>query len=198
MDIDAVIRIKTRDVLTEKQIESLGYEIRSRFGSIIITRRYAWDKENDVDNAVLEVVQQYDEDKGEFVTGDDATLYSVRVWSRYYGPGYERGPALEIFGLLYFLLGIEGVVDVWYGGDSSDALDKVSPQYVFDLLNHYMQHAHEPYQRAFDRDADGPMCCGRQMIRFGWGGNYKAWSCAACGTVIEEHDGIRTEKHGDN
>lgn len=182
MGVDAVIRIRTKVALSVKEQVDLGYEIRSRFGDIIVPRRWNFeaDNPNATDNPVLVAVE------------DDPLLYDVCCTCHYYGYGYERGPALFIFGLLYYLHLLNCVTEVQYGGDSSDALQVMSLTDIQALLQLYCAVGREPYTRGFDREHDGPECCGRQMIRNGFGPDYKAWFCGACSTHITEEKGVRT------
>lgn len=71
--------------------------------------------------------------------------YSVYTLSRYYGPGYERGPGHAICAVLMQLLAHENVKTVWYGGDGSDTIPPIDEEGVLDLARHYMTFGHRPY-----------------------------------------------------
>ena len=68
--------------------------------------------------------------------------------TRYYGPGYERGPWPEICGTLMTLFASPNVKRVWYFGDCSDieGQDPINIDAVLRISRHYMENGERPYR----------------------------------------------------
>lgn len=77
--------------------------------------------------------------------------------SRYYGAGYERGPALRIVTQLEWLRAQPEVIAVYYGGDCSDAPSLWSENDSVALMKHFFKYGHSPYSKwardSWERDA---------------------------------------------
>jgi hypothetical protein len=75
--------------------------------------------------------------------------HKVSSLSRYYGPGYERGPWPEICGTLMTLFASTNVKRVWYFGDSIDIenAEPITSEEVLNISRHYMQHGERPYRQ---------------------------------------------------
>lgn len=69
---------------------------------------------------------------------------------RYYGPHYERGPWPYMVAALMILISSPDIEKVWYGGDSSDELKEVTPQYLNEISLHFMTHGNRPYRAIFE------------------------------------------------
>lgn len=72
--------------------------------------------------------------------------YAVQTGlSRYYGIGYERGSALKIITQLEWLRAQPEVIEVYYGGDTSDWPSLWTKEDSAKLLWHFFKHGHAPY-----------------------------------------------------
>lgn len=191
MGIDARMLLKVKGTISDDTVLKLAVEAFKRFGDILAIYDFCKPPEH-----CIVKVKEYGQDGPSILPQEDETLLEVRLHGRYYGKGYERGNLPDYLILAeYFELAIPGV-EVFYGGDSSGVLaepfGKAERQ---DLFFHFTQFGHSPYSEYFDREKDGPTCplCKIQMIRYGWGGNYRAWYCPGCNDHVEERDGVRKE-----
>jgi hypothetical protein len=66
--------------------------------------------------------------------------------TRYYGPGYERGPWPDIAATLLELLADENIEDVGYGGDSDEYVEPVTLAWLTQMNLHYIDNADRPYR----------------------------------------------------
>lgn len=66
--------------------------------------------------------------------------------TRYYGPGYERGPWPEIAAYLLTLLADKDVEAVGYGGDSGDHREPVTLEWLTQMNLHYIDNCERPYR----------------------------------------------------
>jgi len=64
---------------------------------------------------------------------------------RYYGVGYERGPALKLITQLEWLRAQPEVIEVYYGGDTSDWPALWTRQDSEKVLWHFFRNGHTPY-----------------------------------------------------
>ena len=72
--------------------------------------------------------------------------HEIDTGSRYYGPGYERGPWPKIAAVLMELLACEDVEKVWYGSDASTP-QEIDADGVCEISRHYMANGQRPYRR---------------------------------------------------
>lgn len=70
--------------------------------------------------------------------------------TRYYGPGYERGPWPVICGDLLRTMSDPDVETVWYGNDYG-AMDEITFEIWSEFSAHYLNHRHEPSRSAFQQ-----------------------------------------------
>lgn len=118
----------------------------------------------------------------------------VKLFCRYYGDGYERGPALNLIAVMLTLLGLPDVTAVYYGGDSSGiCAEPFTREKVLALLDHFCRVGHEPYHSYFDRgerQGESPRCsyCGVPLLRNGWGQRFAVFYCQGCGETLTLRD----------
>ena len=76
-----------------------------------------------------------------------ASQHILRIYlsTPYYGPGYERGAWPEIVSVLEFLIRRLPTAQIWYGPDSGDLVDEVTPQMLDQLWQHWAEHGGRPY-----------------------------------------------------
>ncbi len=196
MGIDAEMFVKVRGQhLTEDDLKALRAKVGDAFG----TERFFITCESNYVRHSLQEVQEIHQDSADEneaiirpLPGEQ--FIQVSLYTRYYGPGYERGD----FGFIYLLykwleLNIpEG--EVWYGGDSSGVLFRslTADGCAEKLLQHYLKVGHQPYRCYFqeslgteDTWAKPPKCihplCGDNMSRSGFGPAYALFTCVSCG-----------------
>lgn len=112
-------------------------------------------------------------EKLERVTGGG---WLVNMNTRYWGPDYQRGDALLIYGVLRFLhdLGLE----VWYGPWDSDPLgEQVTPEWL-DVFWQAFSASDEMYH--FDENG---VCqkCGGPAAAYRWAAGRVYYRCPGCG-----------------
>lgn len=61
----------------------------------------------------------YTQDGPYLFADENETFYTVGIWTRYYGPGYERGDLMFLCSLAEWIETNIPDCEVWYGGDSS-------------------------------------------------------------------------------
>lgn len=178
MGLDAEVSVRFHQEPTQAQLDELSYQLGCRYSEIL----GQWKDESGKKD--FRVVRKEDRD-----WKDAPSDYYVSLFCRYYGKDYERGPALQLFGLLDFLRKQELVAVVYYGNDCSDDYEEVTEGLLQELLTLWQGNGTLSYQKYFDRDKDGPECCAHQMIRCGWGGDWAKWFCPCCGATAESHGG---------
>jgi hypothetical protein len=67
--------------------------------------------------------------------------------NRFYGQGYERGPCQNILLQLEWLRAQPEVIEVYYGGDCSDAPSLWTEADSVELIKHYWKHGNTPYAK---------------------------------------------------
>ena len=100
--------------------------------------------------------QVYTQD-GEPIYGEaDEQLLEVHVWTRYYGPGYERGDWLFLRALFaYFNNKDDANYEVWYGGDSSGVeAECMTPSKIAEYDRHFFSKDGRAYYGSFDIKGD--------------------------------------------
>lgn len=105
----------------------------------------------------------------------------VHLWTRYYGPGYERGAWPVIRATAEWLERHVPGCTVYYGGDSSGICAEPLHAAARDYLNaHYLTHGHEPYRGG--RGLAPILCdfCLRGMHDVGGGQGQRFWHCDGC------------------
>lgn len=134
-------------------------------------------------------------------------MLQVRLFTRYYGEGYERG---DLWGILATAAWLDQNIPnatVYYGGDSSGVLiEPFGWQERVKLVKHWATVGHEPYNRGFDTDLSGrkierPICdmCNVPLIRYGWGPDgFGSFSCSGCGLKLVTRDEGVTFKEKDD
>lgn len=180
MGIDSRLIIKFNQEPTIQEIKKLQYRLLSTFDSSLFLWSYKHDeKYEDFINLITDGKYYFD-------TDFDATgYYDINLTCRYYGPKYERGPGLEIAGILLFLTRNQpNIIEVRYGGDSSGCEGIVyNHEEALKYLYYFLDNNTNPYHSYFTRNPNAPICefCNELMSEFGGGGNVVFWQCLGCG-----------------
>lgn len=69
---------------------------------------------------------------------DDLDALELSCITRYYGPGYERGPWPDIYAALRALQAIYPDATIRYGSDSADPADVVDAEFLEAMWRHYL------------------------------------------------------------
>jgi hypothetical protein len=193
MRVDARITIKFDPLPDRKRVKELQYHLMHRFEREIF---WTWDTDytsKEKKKFMIDFVRPVEDGQYYFDSDQDMTGYwELRLWPRYYGEGYERGPGLQFAGILFYLASQPDIKEVWYGGDSSGTRGELyDKDKAVELMAYYCEHGRLPYQRVFDRDNKRqPDCpyCEVPMMQNGFGGRYAAFYCAGCGSEIKLRD----------
>lgn len=76
----------------------------------------------------------------------DGYTHELSSMTRYYGPGYERGPWPSIAAYLLELLADPNIEAVGYGGDNSDYRETVTLEWLTRMSLHYIDNGKRPYR----------------------------------------------------
>lgn len=204
MGIDAEILVRVKRPITEAEIKIHGLAIcRSlgarQFGISRDSGRGAITLTSDYSDKGLEGKVWF-QDGPTILAEPGETFLQVNLWTRYYGPGYERGDILMICAVAEWVEQNIPGAEVWYGGDSSGVIAKPFPA---EARAQIRSHLYTPKGRGyFKREPwggaeknlhpntdDCKLCFGMEPLsQFGAGQGYWAGSCAACGQRFETHD----------
>lgn len=129
--------------------------------------------------------------------GEAPQALEVHLSGRYYGLDYERGNWPLFDSIRKWLQARIPESRVFYGGDSSDVLDEMTPAFCDDLWRHFATVGHTPYTNAFNRGGKARICAfcaDRPMDAYGSSGNghYAAYRCDGCGLDEVTRDGGAT------
>jgi hypothetical protein len=180
MGLDAEMVVIFKDVPDETTIKRFRFELLHRFKNILYWRSYKDDKTLE---QVLTCLNTQDYPAEGVPVSDRA--WDIELSCRYYGPDYERGPALEISALLMFLCRHELVESVYYGHDCGPLVETNLRDATL-LLDHWLEKGRMPYVMGFGMffkdEKDRPVCswCDVQMAEVGGGGDKTFWRCMGC------------------
>lgn len=218
MGVDAEMLVKVQGRrLTDKQVKRLGYEMACTLGhkTFFIARKDPGNTNEylrKLDYRALEIVQPYTKSEADeneaskedrrligkvvwwqdgdpIIADEDEQFLKVRLYGRYYGPGYERGdwPKLRaVIDWLYFNI---QDCEVWYGGDSSGiCAEHMTPKRVKAFDAHFHSCGHEPYVGSFTNifaKGVGQKCltCEEPMRASGGGQGAVFLHCDGCGAA---------------
>lgn len=76
---------------------------------------------------------------------NEGATHQIRSFFRYYGQHYERGQWPQICAVLMTLMASPDVGRVYYGGDSSEYLELMTPESINRISTFYMKHGTRPY-----------------------------------------------------
>lgn len=142
--------------------------------------------------------REYHQDGDTIIAAEGEWFIEVSLWTRYYGPEYERGNWQVICATAEWLeQNIGG--EVWYGGDSSGVCATLFDEKArAEMRKHALSIHGRDYYNGFERGPfKTPAPCSlcvkeRGMTRHGWGKDYIAVSCGGCGKSFETRDDGKT------
>lgn len=206
MGIDARIYVRTERKFTDEEIVRLSYDVALAFGHGKFLRSDgAKDRETGEvfwgPHHNIERIAKIEQDGPDVEPKVGETFLEVHVFTRYYGPGYERGDLPFLIALAEWLDRRIPGCTVLYGGDSSGVCAGVfGPKQRAALLDHFASDHGRDYYGYFDKNMDGakgrPMCtrCHVPMTQYSWGPgplNGK-FNCHGCGAKLKSADGGET------
>lgn len=144
----------------------------------------------------LEIIEEYTQEGPSLFPEPGEQFIQVHFNCRYYGPGYEGGPILQIAGIAQWLKANIEECQIWYGGQYGGA--GAGPLDIAGLLAHWYRFGHTPYRHYLGKDDQAPWCprCQLPTLRVGWGQDYAAYKCGGCSYAQVTKDG--TTHEGDN
>lgn len=203
MGIDARIIVRVKRELSTEELRKVGYNLgiafgpdRFWYGSETYTWRDPWAISRiygyggDGKSVCPKDGEQfpYRQDGPDIEPEDGEFMYGVYVWTRYWGPAYQRGDIAFIVMLAEWLeRHIEGC-QVWYGGDSSGVLAQHFDKAMRDEYMNLWALDGEVYGTFFDNGSHSPApyrpkskVYSEPMIRNGYGGDFAAFYCPGSG-----------------
>lgn len=200
MGIDARVLFRNKGkALTEREVLRKAYELATAIGhekffisdgnegysghhalSIIAPQEPGTEYADSADDGKI----MWEQDGPTIYAEDGEQFIEVHLWSRYYGPGYERGDWPTIRAVVEF--GMLQGWEAWYGGDSSGVLtEKMDEVGLRELNELFLKSGHRPYQTGFGALSRGASCecprCLEPMYNVGGGGGETFFSCGGCG-----------------
>lgn len=184
MGVGAVMFARTNEKLSDDQIRRLAFELKEGFGGAI------WRQKGSDYGLGLRRAKPADpsDEDAESNYGVPAaeTLLRVNLWSRYYGPGYERGDPPTLIAIAQWLEAKIPGAEVWYGGDSGDTIERFDAMARQALWTHFLANGHRPYVNGFGNlgreAAAAPICdfCREPTTACMWGGGRTGYRCDGC------------------
>lgn len=197
MGIDARMLFTMTAAPQLDRLRQLQYELMERVGRELfwcesyenpVTGKY--EANGKYPQPFLKPVEMYEQD------GPDLKLENaveVHLWCRYYGEGYERGPAADLVVVMLALLNQSDITAVYYGGDSGGVCaEPFTREKALAMLDHFCAVGGQPYfgYRSFDGDGNKPLCsyCHVPLVQNGSGGRYAAFYCMGCKETMKLRD----------
>ena len=163
----------------------------------LTNRRYTLDDDSEVPPERRAPGLAWTQDGESIYAQPGEHMLEVSLWTRYYGPGYERGDILTICAVAEWCEQNLQPCEVWYGGDSSGVLAELfGPADRAAMRAHlYSQSGRDYFTHEKRGTFPTPKPCGlcvpgeNRFNRYGWGNNYVAVNCGGCGKSFESRDG---------
>jgi hypothetical protein len=196
MGVDARLFVTSAMVLTEHELDLLAYRLGEAFGPKTFWIVRPEEKRPWRAKRSLERVDDLDAPLPDALPY--LTILRVNQMWRYYGEGYERGPAQTIIAVARWLEDNVPQSQVWYGGDCDTILHLFDAATREDLWQIFSKHGGIPYESHFGGISHDripvPTCdlCHMPMTRFGIGAKYASFQCLGCGLDISTHDSGET------
>lgn len=191
MGVDAHLFFRAPRALDDDTLRAWGFKIGERFYP---SRFWQFDLDDNDGSAFpcLTRIRGYDDEGNDKVDPRGKTTISVRVATRHYGVGYERGDPLLIVGVADYIDTLSKSKLTWrYGGDAT--WDDAGPFGVDEraaMLKHWRDVAHRPYMRGWGEEGlQCPRCKSGSVSMSGSGpGSRTSGHCPGCGASVEKMD----------
>jgi hypothetical protein len=186
MGIDAEMFVKRRgQPLTDAELLDASYWLCSTLGAehFFITDK---DSYGDAHHA-LSAVSVWEQDGPDIQPENGEQFIRVHLWSRYYGPGYERGNWMLLRTTIEWLQRRWPDCEVWYGGDSSGScVEHMTTERVAEFDKLFFSQGREAYTHHKGWSAFGGatvVCptCNHETSNTGGGGGESFHYCGGCG-----------------
>lgn len=186
MGVNAVVYVAIPKEMTDREILRASYELCEAFGpdKFMLNRKHEYSTRNE--HALI----RYNDNAAAYTLKPEPnvnhTVLRVRLWSRYYGPGYERGDFPFLYALARYMER-KYFATVYYGGDVGDSIELWDSDGQEEFLEHFSKFGHSPYRtysfQPEEHHFGHPFCeyCQEPMNRFGWGRSYASYTCLGCG-----------------
>jgi hypothetical protein len=206
MGIDARIYVRTTRQFTDAEIKRLSYEAGLAFGSDKFMRSEG-SKNKETGEVYwkpyhnIERIDRIEQDGPDVEPAPGETFLEAHVYTRYYGPGYERGDLPFLLALAEWLERKIPGGSVLYGGDSSgvcaEPFGAAERKAMLDHLASPEGRAYFTNDNPFMTDTPRrPTCdlCDVPMSQFSYGPGKKAgtFACHGCGKKLRTEDGGET------
>ena len=165
MGIDAKMYVRTSEPVTDAQLVKWSFDAGAVFGA----RRFWIDRANK-----QYALEREDEDAGCLAPPKKGeTTLRVNLWSRYWGPGYERGDVAFLITLAAWLEKRIPGARVFYGGDGGGGR---LPEFDAALRDKFIEHAasehgHDYFTYEIDSTRSRQQCtfCDQPMRAWSFG-----------------------------
>src|SRR5690348_13844539 len=92
MGVDCEMFVRTKTPVTPAQVRRWAYELVSAFGTDLLWVTRPGESTFDPEGRhALEIIDKHDQDGPTILPRKGETFIRARLWTRYYGKGYERG-----------------------------------------------------------------------------------------------------------
>lgn len=193
MGVDAVMEVHVTAPLTKEVVRKASVDMCTLFGAEkFMMTKPAINRHPD-DFAYGGECHALTIQKTDHSTG----VITVHLWTRYWGPHYERGDFPLIYTLSAWLEArFAPCGTVMYGGDSSDSLFPLDSDARKELIAHAVSDEANNYRTrtwpTMQGDPKAPHCafCDRDFTQYMSGPKTAGFACHGCGTAkVTEDDG---------
>lgn len=202
MGIDAEMLLRINQPVMDEEIAVWSYSIAETLGA----GNFFIQRDGKNPQGAISRVALWEQDGPDIEPKEGESFLRLHFWSRYWGPGYERGDLLFLISCAEWAEQNIPDCEVWYGGDSSGVTVELWPATKREeFKRHFYSPSGRDYYKSFDSgdmfaheqpDISSCSLCipGARPIRFGWGADYRAYRCHGCGYYFTTRDGGATWK----
>jgi len=195
MGIDARILVRVPYEVDNEQIKRWSWHIAASLGAdkFFLSPQQT---EFGSPHGAFSKVDIWEQDGPDLCPKEGETFLEVNMWTRYYGPDYERGDILFICAVAEWCeQNIQGC-EVWYGGDSSGVCVEPFPEEARRAMRRHLYTPDKgrayfdeyspitfPHECNVRPDTSACNLCipNHRPQRYGYGQNYGAYHCRGCG-----------------
>lgn len=159
MGIDAEMFVRVNRAVTADEVKKKAVAMQVAFGPgpLFVARP---GRSYGQPHHSLAIVDVWRQDGPDIDPEPGETFIKVYLWTRYYGPGYERGDLPAILAVARYLRTVFEPCEIWYGGDSSG----VCAEHLDDALEAELwtlfcsEHARDYFSKGFMRSTSLVRC----------------------------------------